>query len=357
MSLQNLGWNSRLAEDLEFLADATLHPARVIQQQKETYTVHTGEREFRAHLSGKFRHNIITNVAYPAVGDWVAVHLPEGADQAVIQAVLPRKSVFLRKEAGLSSAGQIIAANADTAFLATGLDGDFNPRRIERYLTLAWESGTRPVILLTKADLRADLDSALGEIENIAVGVPVHAVSATAGLGMESLAPYLRAGETVVLLGSSGVGKSTLLNAWLGREMQRVQTVREDDSRGRHTTTSRQLFVLPGGAWVLDTPGMRELGLWDAEAGLKSAFEDVLSLAEACRFRDCRHESEPGCAVRTAVEEGRLSEGRLGSYQKLVREEAHAKRRHDVQAQLDEKRRWKGISKLQKEISKRKPGS
>ncbi|GAB4216519.1 MAG: ribosome small subunit-dependent GTPase A [Synechococcales cyanobacterium] len=278
------------------------------------------------------------------MGDWVALR-PINASQGVIEAILPRRSQFSRQAAGHSTQEQVVAANIDTVFLVSGLDGDFNVRRLERFLTAAWDSGARPVMVLNKADLCPEVDALIQAVENIAPDVPVLAVSAESGQGLEQLYPYLGAGQTVALLGSSGVGKSTLTNRLVGSPIQRTQAVRLDDSRGRHTTTSRQLIPLPQGGWILDTPGMRELKLWQADTGLLSTFEEISELTHQCRFRDCTHQTEPGCAVQQAVADGRLERGRLENFLKLQRELAYQHRRRDQRAALEEKAKWKKIHK------------
>jgi ribosome biogenesis GTPase len=266
----------------------------------------------------------------------------------VIVAVLPRSSVFVRKVAGETTVEQIVAANVDTLFLVSGLDGDFNPRRIERYLTAAWESGAEPVVVLNKADVASDLESSIEEVRNVAIGVPIAAVSALERAGLEALEPWLAPGRTVALIGSSGTGKSTLINALLGEERQATGAVREDDSRGRHTTTHRELVPLPGGALLLDTPGMRELQLWGDPSSVDGAFADVAAVAERCRFRDCTHGNEPGCAVLEEVTTGALSMERLESWRKLQRELRWLAGRNDARLRAEEQARWKAISKSMK---------
>jgi ribosome biogenesis GTPase len=346
-TLEDLGWSDFFAEAFAPHAKQGLVPARVIRESRGVYGVTTGERELSAAASGRLWHGEEGGGA-PAVGDWVAVRLPTLPEEpGLIRAILPRKSKFSRKAAGARTDEQVVAANVDTVFLVTGLDHDFSPRRIERYLTASWESGANPVVLLNKSDLDAELDEHLLEVEGVAMGVPVHAISAKAGQGLEALAPYLGKGKTVSVLGSSGVGKSTLINRLLGTDTQRIGSVRQSDDRGRHTTTHRELFALPGGGLILDTPGMRELQLWEADEGLGGAFADIEELAAGCRFTDCSHSGEPGCAVEEAVTSGRLAAERLESWRKLQREVEQTRARQDGLARLREKQRVKAIHKAQ----------
>jgi len=273
--------------------------------------------------------------------------------RATIQAILPRRTRFSRKVAGGNTQEQVVAANIDTVFLAQGLDGDFNLRRLERYLLLAWDSGARPVIILNKADLCEDVEARVREVEGVAAGTPVHVMSAKLGEGLDEVQPYLAPGETVALLGSSGVGKSTLINRLLGVERLRTAEVRASDSRGRHTTTWRELILLPNGALVIDTPGLRELQLWDGGASARSVFPDIEALAADCHFRDCEHEQEPRCAVRLAAQEGHLAPERLESYRKLRREANYLASRQDQAAQLETKRKWRAIHRAARKHKQR----
>ena len=315
--LTALGWNEHFARAFEPFAADGLLAGRVVLEHTHLYRVLTESAETLARVSGRFRHHAEGRGEFPAVGDWVAmVPRPQGG-RATIRAVLPRLSRFARKVAGSRTEEQVVAANLDTVFLVAGLDGDFNLRRLERYLVLARESGAVPVVVLNKADVCPDVATRVRDVEAIALGTPVFAVSARTPQGLDALRTFLRRGETVALLGSSGVGKSTIINALLGEALLRTREVRDHDSRGRHTSSARQLVVLPGGALVIDTPGMRELQLWEIGEGLHETFDDVDSIGATCRFRDCQHRSEPGCAVRAAVEAGRLAAARLGSYVKL----------------------------------------
>ena len=342
MKLASWGWDSAWAESFAEFAPAGLVPARVIVRHNHMYSVVAeidgDTTELRAEVAGRLKHAAVASRDLPQVGDWVAVRVSVGS--ASIHAVLPRRSRFSRKAAGRGSDEQIVAANADTVLLIAGLDNDYSPRRIERYLVMAWESGAAPVVVLNKCDLCDDVDARVAEVGDVAVGVPIHAISALRGDGLAALDPSFAAGKTVALLGSSGVGKSTLINRLLGEDVLATQPVRNHDSRGRHTTTHRQLMLLPNGGLVIDTPGMRELQLWDADEGLHVAFDEIETLARGCRFADCTHRDEPGCAVRDAVDEERLA-----SFHKLQRELAWLDRRQDQSAALAEKKKWKAIHK------------
>jgi ribosome biogenesis GTPase len=342
MKLAALGWDDHFAAAFAPHAAAGLRPARVICELRHAYALHTGDDEVLGECVGKLLHAAASRADLPAVGDWVATrpreHDPRRLD---IQAVLPRRSRFSRREPHEPGIEQVIAANVDTALLVSGLDANFNLRRIERYLAVAWESGAQPVVVLNKADLCAGTDARHLEVEAIAPGVPVVALSATTGAGFAQLRPWLKRGRTLVLLGSSGVGKSTLLNRIVRDEVQVIQTTRDADDKGRHTTTRRELFIAPSGALVIDTPGLRELALWAAD--LDDTFADIAELAARCRFRDCAHGPEPGCAVRAALESGELATARWSSYQKLAREQAHAVRTTDVRAAQAHKAKWKKL--------------
>jgi ribosome biogenesis GTPase / thiamine phosphate phosphatase len=357
LTLADLGWSDFFAAAFAPWGQQGLVAARVVAQ-KGLYQISTGGAEHFADLAGRLRHELKGPggaAGYPAVGDWVAVRPPTGEGRAMIQAVLPRKSRFSRKVAGQRTEEQVVAANVDTLFLVSGLDGDFNPRRIERYLTAAWDSGAQPVVVLNKLDCCDNPDGCLLATESVALGVPVHRVSALAGTCCDELHSYLAPGQTVSLLGSSGVGKSTLINRLLGREVQRTREVREDDARGRHTTTHRELFVSPMGGLLIDTPGLREIQLWEGDQGIESSFADVEALAEGCHFVDCRHRGEPGCAVEAATATGELPPERLESYRKLQRELRQIHLRQDELARLQEKKKNKVLHKAQREHYRLKP--
>lgn len=347
MSLHLLGWNARWDTAFAPHLAAGLEPARVAREDRDRYVVLDESGARSAELAGRLRHEARSRAELPAVGDWVALR-PGAASSAVIHAVLPRSSMFVRKVAGETTEAQVVAANVDSVFLVSGLDGDFNPRRIERYLASAWESGAEPVVVLNKADLADDVEARVAAVAALAPGAAVVALSALAGAGVDALARWLGAGRTVALIGSSGVGKSTLVNALLGAERQATGGVREHDSRGRHTTTHRELVPLPGGALLLDTPGMRELQLWGDETGLDDAFPEVAALAAGCRFRDCRHEREPGCAVLGALERGELEAERFESWRKLQRELAWLAARQDARARAAAESKWKAVTRSMK---------
>jgi ribosome biogenesis GTPase len=350
--LREIGFTGPVAESFAPLGERGLVPGRVVAGHTGLVRVRTDEREVLAVLAGSLRHKARSPEERPAVGDWVALRPPEHGHRGVVQAILPRRTAFVRRAAGTRDVAQVLAANVDTVFLVMGLDGDYSLRRIERALVLAWESGACPVILLNKADLCADVAARRAEVEAVAPGVPVRAIAAKPGEGLDALAPWLVPGQTVALLGSSGVGKSTIVNRLLGREKQKTQEVLEADQRGRHTTTQRELVLLPGGALLLDTPGLREIQLWSDEAGLQAAFEDVHELATACRFTDCRHGAEPGCAVRAAVGEGRLDRARLDSFRKLQAELRALEIREDPLKRREERARWKAIHKSMRHTKK-----
>jgi ribosome biogenesis GTPase len=345
MQLETLGWDSHFDESFQEYKSQNLLPARIAREHRSQYLAYSELGELSAKVRGKLRFEAGSKENMPAVGDWVAVRLLDGDSRAVIYGVLPRKSAFLRKVAWVKTESQVLAANVDVVFLVMGLAKNFNLRRLERYLTLAWESGAMPVVLLNKADLCEDVDSRVAAVGGVAFGVPIYAISAKNGTGLDVVTDHIGSGRTAALLGSSGVGKSTIINRLLGTERQATGDVRESDGLGRHITTSRELVVLPAGGVVIDTPGMRELQMWADEESLKGSFDDIEILAEGCRFRDCTHESEPGCAVLQAVEDGGLEAKRVTSYKKLRRELAVLATRKDQRAKLDMKGKQKQLAK------------
>ncbi len=355
ISLDELGWNSFFQKHYQIKKIPGSLPARVISESRGSFQIYCQHGELSAGLAGKMRYHDGGEKQYPAVGDWVVIKPLVDEKKAVIHAVLPRKSTFSRRACGDSTEEQIVATNIDTVFIVSGLDGgrSFNLRRIERYLTLAWSSGAIPAIVLNITDLCDDIDSRVLSVESIAPGISVHPVSAREKTGLDSLRYYLNRGATAAFLGSSGVGKSALINALIGNDAQATGEVREDDRMGRHTTTRRQLILLPGGGIVIDTPGMREIQLWAGDEDLHGTFYDIETLAEECRYADCSHTAESGCAVKAAIERGELDAARLHSYHKLKNELHYLAVREEHGSRQYEKLRWKKIAKWAKELKSR----
>ncbi|MBN2712621.1 MAG: ribosome small subunit-dependent GTPase A [Planctomycetes bacterium] len=346
--LEELGWSPLWANAFSADNSSNCVPARVLREHRGAYSLLCEAGEVQAEVSGRFRHSARMRRDFPTVGDWVAAEIPHIDSRAVIHSVLPRHSAFVRRSAGTKGEEQVVAANVDTVFLVSGLDHDFNLRRIERYLTLAYESGADPIIVLNKADVLEDLEHARQQAEGVAYGVPVLVVSAATGRGLDELRKTFTAGMTGALLGSSGVGKSTLVNALLGREALRTAAVRENDSKGRHTTSHRELIPLPGGAVLIDTPGMRELQLLADDSSLAQSFDEIAEASVHCRFKDCSHTGEPGCAVQAALAEGRIEMERYESYLRQCKEIRHHQIEQDIHQQIEEKKRWKAIHRSMK---------
>ena len=344
--MNTLGWDEFFANHFQSYAADGYAAGRVALEYKHFYRIYSEWGEVLGEIAGRLRHEALDREDLPVVGDWVVIRRSPESDKVTIHAVLPRKSKFTRKVAGFRTEKQIVGSNIDTVFLVTSLNQDFNPRRVERYLIVAWESGARPIIVLSKSDLCDEVEERTREIKAVVGDVPIHAVSVVKREGLDELARYLKAGQTVAFLGSSGVGKSTLVNYLLGREHLRVQEIRKHDGRGVHTTTHRELIVLPQGGLVLDTPGIRELQLWDGEGGLQIAFADIETVAAQCYFSDCRHQDEPRCAIREALAEGAIDAARYESYQKLKKELTYLARKQDIRSAIVEKKRWKTLSRM-----------
>jgi len=342
IDLVELGWSPEWQLTLDATPHEGLSPARVAIQHRGGYGLSAADGESSATLSGKFRHDTASTADLPAVGDWVL------SRNGIIHAVLPRRTRFSRQAAGGRTVEQVVAANVDEVFVVMGLDPDFNLRRLERYLAFAWESGADPVVVLTKTDLAVDVAERTSEVERSAPGIPVHPVSGVTGAGVAAVDARLSGHRTYAFLGSSGVGKTTLINRLAGLDLA-IGGLRKD-GRGRHTTTWRELLVIPGRAVILDTPGMRELQVWEATRGLDDAFADVGALASTCRFSDCRHAGEPGCAVGAAIEAGTLDAGRLASLRKLEREDAHAQIQRDARAAAEARRALRALARKRDRI-------
>lgn len=345
--LRAYGWDDAWEQLFAEQGEPGWVPARVIEDGMHVYRIATEIGELLAEVAGKFRHAALGRADFPAVGDWVAVQYANTVDRAVIHALLPRRTCFVRKLAGREIDSQVLAANVDFVWLVMAAN-DVNVRRLERYLIAAWESGARPVVVLSKADLVANVTDVVQEVQQACLDVPVHVISAETGAGMAALLSYCGEGLTVSLLGASGAGKSTVVNYVLDEPAQAVQAVRSGDQRGRHTTTQRSLFKVPAGGVIMDTPGMRELQLWHQDVGMESAFPDIERWSEQCAFRDCQHHSEPGCAVRRALDDGTLDAGRFDNYQKLQRELSYLARKDDKAARAAERDKWQKLSKARR---------
>ena len=348
INLQAFGWNDRFAEGFHAIPLDGILPARVAVQQKHRYILYTSAGERPGEIAGRIHYQAQGTEDYPVVGDWVAVRERPGEAMVTIVAILPRLTCFSRKAIGVRTVEQVVAANIDTAFVVNSLDSGINPRRIERYLVLAAESGARAVVILNKADLVENAGDIARELVSVARGVPIIVMSATRDEGIDRILEFLPYGSTGAMLGPSGVGKSTIVNHLLGQDRLETGEVRATDHKGRHTTSHRELVVLPGGGMLIDTPGMRELQLWGGDEGVHEAFTDIDALAGACKFRDCKHEAEPGCAVRSALDDGRLDRARYASFLKLQLEIANRERVLSKTASLKEKQQAKRLTSQHK---------
>lgn len=359
INLQAYGWNSfhqnNWDETIADMKSGNYKAGRVTLEHKRMYRVLTEEGEWLSVCSGSFQHEAIERRDFPAVGDWVVVERMPGEERGIIHAVLPRTSLFSRKAAGATIAEQLIAVNVDIVYLVMSMNDDFNSRRLERYLVAAYDSGATPVVVLTKKDLCDHPEIYMEEARGIALGADVYAISSVTGEGIEQVTELIKGGKTAALLGSSGVGKSSLVNAICGEGTMAVQGIREDDAKGRHTTTHRELIKIPSGGVLIDTPGMREFQLWNESESLDAGFKDIEELATSCRFSDCGHASEPGCAIQEALQSGALPEDRYASYVKLQKEIAFLERKTNRQAAVAERDKWKKVTKsMRKHPSKKK---
>ncbi len=354
--IKNFGWNDYFSAYFSEYESQNLNPARVSVEHRNYYELYSVYGELTAEKSGKLFYSAVNNELLPAVGDWVVIEHIENEQKAFIRAVLPRKTKFSRKKAGSTTEEQVIAANVDTVFIMSSLNQDLNMKRIERYVTLAWDNEIIPVLLLSKADLCEDIFSKLADVQGRFPGIDVHIVSALQKAGIGELEKHFEGNKTIAVIGSSGVGKSTLINSILNWDKMGVSEIGLYKDKGRHTTTHRELAVVPGGGLIIDTPGMREIQLWEGAEGLSELFGDIEQLALECKFTDCKHESEPGCAIIAAINNGSLDPDRFKSYKKLLSEVSFFERKQDKKAQLVEKKRWKKITAAgrKRSIEKRK---
>ncbi len=354
--LNKYGWNDFFEASFSEYADKGVTVARIAVEHRNYYELYSAQGDITADKSRKLFYNSENNIDLPAVGDWVVIRPIPNEKKAVIEAVLPRKTKFSRKKAGATTEEQVVAANIDTAFIISSLNQDLNPRRIERYLTLAWDNDVMPVIVLSKADLCDNPDEIKAEAELISFGTATHTISALNNIGLNELKQYFEGNKTVAVIGSSGVGKSTLINRLCEWTKMKVSDISLYKDKGRHTTSHRELTVVPDGGLIIDTPGMREIQLWEGGEGLAETFEDIEKLVLECKFTDCKHESEPGCAVRAAMKTGEIDEARFKSYKKLLNEIKYFEGKQNKRAQITEKKKWKKLTSEAKKKSKQKYG-
>jgi ribosome biogenesis GTPase len=356
MTIDRLGWSPFFRDSFELFKRDGAYPARISRAYYNSFTIAGENGEENAVLTGKLRAECEANGDYPVTGDWAALTREQNTHAALVHGILPRRTKLSRKSPGKGFAEQVICANMDTVIIIGAFDLEWNPRRVERYLTLAWNSGAEPLVVLNKRDVRGDWEALLAETECAATGVNVLAVSASTGDGMDALERVIAPGKTAVFIGSSGVGKSTLLNRLSGGAAMVTGAVHTKTSQGRHTTSTRELTVLPNGGIVIDTPGLREIELWADESALGNSFADIVEIARGCRFSDCSHTSEPGCAVMAALEDGTFKRGHYENYIKQRREIRYLERLSDANLMREDKEKWKKIGKLQREIEKRGKG-
>lgn len=353
MKLDKWGWNSYFKERFFKLENPELVPGRIVKESKHLYEVETETGRYKGQVSGHYMYTAISPSDYPTIGDWVALQIKDGV--AVINSLIERKSSFSRQRAGIEAAEQVIAANIDTLFLVFALEGgrNYSPGAVERFLTRAWDSGASPVIVLNKSDLCDNCVDYIYQTEAVAPGVPIHLTSTVTGEGIDELKQYMRSGETIVFTGFSGVGKSALINTLCGVELMRTGTIRESDLKGKHTTTHKELIMLKGGGILIDSPGLKELQLWGSEETLNNSFEDIADLGESCRFRDCSHSGEPGCAVQQALSNGELEHRRYENYLDMKKELQFLESKVTTKGHLEKKAKGKQLAKLIKEVKKK----
>lgn len=356
MSIDKYGWNAYWQAQFS-VCDNKLVPGRIIRQHRQLYHLFCEAGEYEATLSGRYLHKLEDSLDYPSVGDWVGFEPVANETKGVIQQLLTRRSAFKRNTASDKTEAQVVAANVDKIFLVSALDGDFNLRRVERYLTEVWESGATPVIVLNKIDKCDDPDLYADKVAEIALGVDIVSISATEHLGFDRLEQFLKPKQTIALLGSSGVGKSSIINRLIGYDKMKVNALSDEKSKGRHTTSHRELILLDNGTILIDTPGLRSIRLWSDEESLEQSFADIDALARKCRFVDCGHQSEPGCAIKSALDEGAIDQKRYDNYQKMKREMRSLELRKSDLGRHLEKERGKKFSKMirqYKEIERNK---